>query len=156
MAVRHAWSVIAERAFREEVTGQLSLTLVEGITLRGDFPEPIPDQAVVPAQLHIESAWYASSLDDSDRVARGRVRLQSGDRPIGQMEFDAVVPHGALVARTKLGFPALPLRDGILFFIIERRDGDTWHEVSRLPLLLTVERMSKEQVQRELRGQPPG
>ena len=154
MGVRHAWSVIAEKAFRDEATGQLSLNLIEGITLRGTFPDPIPVGAAVPAQLHLESAWYVERLDDTQRKTHGRISLLIGTEPVGMQEFDAEVPTGVRVARTKLSFSALPLANDVLYFVVEQQVGADFREVARLPLVLTIDRVTIAEARREMLGLP--
>lgn len=141
MKVEHAWSALFEKAFREETSGQYAGVFIEGITLAGAFPDPLPPNAAAHASFSLVSAWYLPSKSDPiDPVAfhcRVGITLSDG-RELDKQEFEGrAIPDQ--LTKTKVQFPVLPLAEsGAMYFTVELKHEETWTAVARLPLFVKL------------------
>jgi hypothetical protein len=137
--VKHAWSVLCDKAIVDNLTNNLSLDVIEQITIIvGDVPTEAPG-ILVPTPLTLVSLWYRS---DPDSPCQGRVRIRivsPNNENVGEssMEID-LTPSGR--ARTLCRMNALPIpmgQAGIFKFVVELQEED-WREVANVPLEIAV------------------
>jgi hypothetical protein len=132
--VRHAWSVLCDRAFIDRDTNNISVDAIE--QLRFPMPE-IPQGArgiLLPYSVELVSLWYRLPTDTPSRQ-RARLRLENPQRQalgVYEMEVDLT---SATRQRTRARMSTVPVTGpGIYCFVVEQARGEEWREVARVPL----------------------
>ena len=132
--VRHAWSILCDRAFVDKDTNNISVDAIEQLS----FPLPeIPEGArglLLPYSVELVSLWYRLPTDKPAK-RRARLRLEDPQHQaigISDMEIDLTT---ATRQRTRARMPLVPVTGpGVYHFVVEQGNGDGWREVARIPL----------------------
>jgi hypothetical protein len=132
--VRHAWSVLCDRAFIDRDTNNVSVDAIEQL----NFPLPeIPKGArglLLPYPVELVSLWYRLPTDKPAKQ-RARLRLEDPQHQgvgLSEMEVDLTT---ATRHRTRVRMPLVPVTGpGVYYFVVEQERGDGWKEVARVPL----------------------
>lgn len=145
--MEHVWTVLCTKTSTDRETNNISLfEVLEQMQVAGAIgPLPLPDPALIPAQMELVTLWVRSDFGTPAR-ATGRITLLFPDgSTAGQNEMD-IDATATQRARTIMKLPGLPFRmAGVMRFVVSVRqvDAEVWTEVARIPL--NVERLEAPQ-----------
>ena len=135
--MRHVWSILCQDAVIDRDTNLVSLfKCIEGASIKFTGGEP-PTVIAIPFKL--VTFWTRSNLHISES-GEARMCLLS---PIGDVLHEArytvdLSEHRR--NRTVANVSGIPYRgDGLYEFRTETEAGDSWRELARVPLEITVE-----------------
>lgn len=141
--VDHVWSVLCGQAIVDERSNNVSLiNVLETVTFVGPAP-PADGDVRLPFEAELVSVWTRS---DPDIAAYGQAKLliqtPSGKQREGPLvEIDL---SDQLVFKT-IGVVALPFSElGLYYFIVQLQHKDEWVQVSKIPLLVHLEKEEDE------------
>lgn len=139
-SVVHAWSVLCEKVLTDNQTNNISLDVVEQISISGLPALPTGAKGfVIPMRLQLASMWYRDNFEVADKCDARLVILSPEGETLSKLDIVADLTS-APRARTICGLEAFPVsRQGIYKFVVSQKTTkDEWKEVARLPLEIVI------------------
>jgi hypothetical protein len=129
--IRHAWSVLCEKVLTDRDTNNVSLDVLEQLSVAG-APPPSGERPLLPVRIELVSLWYRAEAGESSALSGEAVlRLLS---PVGDELADLAmkVDLGTRPrARTRALLPGIPFTGPGQYLFTVSLAGE---EVARLPL----------------------
>lgn len=139
--IKHAWSVLCGKSIIDKDTNNISLDVLEEITL-GILPIPEAAAGVIcPIQFEVVSLWYRDDIDHPESTqAHINIMAPNGQR-LGRSDFEVnLSAYQRLRTRSRIGGIPIPSgQSGRFQFIVEFLENDHWKEVAWLPLSIVVQ-----------------
>lgn len=140
--IRHAWSVLCNKSSIDHDTNNITLDVLEKITIgiqpleqSTATPESLARPHVLPVNIEIVSLWFSTDLGERN-IGRARIELVSPKQNvIGHTEMPLEFSGHNLRTRSRIaGFGSEG--HGTYLFVVsaEDRANGAWHEVAAIPL----------------------
>ena len=139
--IKHAWSVICEKTIIDKDTNNLTLDVIEQITI--GIPT-IPDNAtgiICPIPFEVVTLWYRDNLDQPES-SRARVNIVAPNgQASGHSQIEVnLTTHQRLRTRSRIGGLPIPSgQSGRFQFVVQLFENGNWQEVACLPLFVEIQ-----------------
>jgi hypothetical protein len=142
--IKHAWTVLAERAKIDRDTNNISLDVLEQVGLTGIIPQENVAGIAAPFQMEVVSLWYRDN-DNVPERSRGRVEIHGPRQErLGHTDFDIDLTS-FLRLRTKSPLQALPIPmpavSGRYLFVVLLESNGEFNRVAEVPLQVELQIM---------------
>ena len=134
--IRHIWSVLCQKSITDRDTNNISLDVLEQLTVK--WPKLPKDSKgiLLPAPIEIISFWYRDPTNSAE-TGQGRMQVFSPSREmVGEAVFKIDLDKSRRV-RTRVRMEGLPIpneEQGYYKFNIELKIDGEWEEVATVPL----------------------
>ena len=151
--IKHAWSVLCERAVTDKETNNVTLSVMEQATFQYSAMGAKPGERIlVPISGRFVSLWYRDEKDRVDSVkARIRITDNKGNT-FGQAE-GTVNFKGRPRARITTIFNTIPVSQKEhqrIVFVVEYFNKRKWKKVAEVPFDIDATRIEGERPQSDL------